>query len=233
MQLDSSWRYDEFKQIGKDYGDPAEVAVYDSSHADFRDIAAEARKVLDRLGVGASDVLIDFGAGTGIFAREAAKRCARVYAVDVSETMIAHASAQAQAEGLDNLVFAHRGFLTYEHESAPAAAITSTFAFHHLPDFWKGIALQRMFAMLKPGGRLYLHDVVLPSEQPLETIAAFVEAQAAAGGDFLRDDAEGHFREEFSTYDWVMEGLLTRAGFTILEADYDGVMATYLCAKEE
>lgn len=34
------WQYDEFKQVGTDYGDKAEVAIYDSSHADFRDMDA-------------------------------------------------------------------------------------------------------------------------------------------------------------------------------------------------
>ncbi|MFA9476941.1 hypothetical protein ACERK3_01415 [Phycisphaerales bacterium AB-hyl4] len=45
--------------------------------------------------------------------------------------------------------------------------------------------------------------------------AAFIEKHAGVGGDFLRDDAEGHFRDEHSTYDWVIEGLLRRTGFTI------------------
>lgn len=44
-----SWQYDEFRQIGKDYGDPAEVEIYDSTHADFRDVKAESARVLDLL----------------------------------------------------------------------------------------------------------------------------------------------------------------------------------------
>ncbi len=52
------------------------------------------------------------------------------------------------------------------------------------------------------------------------------------GGDFLREDAEGHFRDEHSTYDWVVDGLLTRAGFTIISKEMNqGVLATYLCTK--
>lgn len=44
----------------------------------------------------------------------------------------------------------------------------------------------------------------------MQNIEDFVEKQAAAGGDFLRDDATGHFREEHSTYDWFMDGLMSR-----------------------
>lgn len=50
--------------------------------------------------------------------------------------------------------------------------------------------------------------------------------------DFLQDDAEMHFREEYSTYDWVMDGLLTRAGFAIDDKQLqDGVLGIYLCSR--
>jgi len=42
MKTHPSWQYDEFKQVGKDFGSPMEVEVYDSSHADFRDLEAES-----------------------------------------------------------------------------------------------------------------------------------------------------------------------------------------------
>lgn len=39
-------------------------------------------------------------------------------------------------------------------------------------------------------------------------------------------------REEYSTFDWIMEELLKRAGFSIDEVDYsDGFMAVYVCTK--
>ena len=54
-------------------------------------------------------------------------------------------------------------------------AIVTTFAFHHLPDFWKGVALSRMHGMLQPGGLLYIHDVILEPDHALENIEAFIE----------------------------------------------------------
>lgn len=228
----SPWRYDEFKQVGRDYGAPAEVEVYDSSHADFRDIAAESDRVLDLIGVETGDRIIDFGSGTGTFAIQAAKRGAQVSAIDVSEAMIAHARDKAQQAGVTNISFHHAGFLSYERPDDSADAIASTFAFHHLPDFWKGIALKRLHRMLKPGGRFYLHDVIIEENNSLANIDAFINRQADAGGEFLRQDAEGHFRDEFSTYDWVIDGLLDRAGFTLLEKRIEfGVLGTYLCEK--
>ena len=230
MKTQPSWQYDEFKQVGKDFGSPMEVEVYDSSHADFRDLEAESNEVLDSLAIKPGDVLIDFGSGTGTFAIQAARRCAQVYAVDVSQAMLDY--AKAKAAGTSNIFFSHGGFLTYEHPDPPVDAIVTTFAFHHLPDFWKGIALARMNQMLKPGGQLYMHDVIVEQDRALESIKAFIDRQAAAGGDFLRKDAEGHFREEHSTYDWVMDGLLARAGFTIKRKTiHGGVIGKYLCAR--
>jgi len=112
MKTHPSWQYDEFKQVGKDYGSPMEVEVYDSSHADFRDLEAESNEVLDSLAIKPGDVLIDFGSGTGTFAIQAARRCAQVYAVDVSQAMLDYAKAKAAGAGTPNIFFSHGGGLT-------------------------------------------------------------------------------------------------------------------------
>ena len=228
------WQYNEFKQVGKDYSIPNEVEMYDLSHSDFRDIEKESNTVLDALGIGENDIMLDFGSGTGTFAIQSALRCATVYAVDVSQAMIDCAKIKAEKAGVSNIVFCHSGFLTFKYDGPAADFIVTTFALHHLPDFWKGIALNRMYHMLKPGGQLFIHDAILEEHHAIENIAALIEKLAVAGGDFLQQDAEGHFREEFSTYDWIIDGLLSRAGFVIKSKNIqDGVIGTYYCAKQK
>jgi hypothetical protein len=47
---------------------------------------------------------------------------------------------------------------------------------------------------------------------------------------FSRGDFETHVREEYSTYAWVLEGFLERAGFEIVESTLsDPEYAEYLC----
>lgn len=233
MQTRFSWQYDEFKPVGRDYGSQSEVDVYDSSHADFRDIKAESNRVLDLLAIGEGSTVVDFGSGTGVFVVEAAKRGAKVHAVDVSEAMLLRAKSRAGQEGVNGIEFNHAGFLTYEHPEGTVDAVVTTFAFHHLPDFWKGIALRRIHRMLKPGGLFFMHDVIIEEASALENVARFIEKQEKAGGDFLREDAEGHFRDEFSTYDWVMDEMLARAGFRIVRKELEeGVLGSYLCTKD-
>jgi len=227
-----TWLYDEFNQVGKDYGKVEEVAEFEARHSDFRDLEGESTKVLDNLGVGKDDVLIDFGSGTGVFAMQAARRCRQVHAVDVSQAMLDYAKGKAEQVGLANIEFHHDGFLTFECADASADFITTTLALHHLPDFWKGIAMQRLHAMLKPGGKLFIQDGVVEVEGAIENINALIDMLDKAGGKEMRQDAEEHFRLEFSTYDWIMDGLLTRAGFAIDSKMIDGgVMAYYYCRK--
>jgi putative AdoMet-dependent methyltransferase len=228
-----TWQFDESQSVGRDYSDPAEVSVYDSSHADFRDIEAEAKAALIALEMDASSLLLDIGCGTGTFAMVAAQQCRKVIAIDVSPTMLAAAKAKADAADCHNIVFKQAGFLGYAHQDEPLDAIASTYALHHLPDLWKSVALRRLYRMLKPGGRLYLRDVVVPdSDNLLAPVEAFIHAQEKQGGAFLREDAEGHFREEHSTLDWIMEGMLAKAGFQLCSRTIDaGVIVTYLCRK--
>ena len=166
-----TWLYDEFKQVGKDYSLRNEVEMYDSSHCDFRDIEKESNAVLDTLGIGEKDIIIDFGSGTGTFAIQAALRCAKVYSVDVSQAMIDHPKNKAKKAGVSNIEFFHSGFLNFKYDGPAADFIVTIFSFHHLPDFWKGIALSRMCHMLKPGGQLFIHDVILEEHHALEDIA--------------------------------------------------------------
>ena len=231
-QSQLSWQYDESKPVGRDYGSQSEVDVYDSSHSDFRDIKAESIRVLDVLAIKQGDTVIDFGSGTGTFVIEAARRGARVHAIDVSQTMLARAKSKADQEGVSGIEFHNAGFLTFEHPDSSVDFIVSTFAFHHLPDFWKGVSLKRIYRMLKAGGHFYIHDVIIEETDSLKNIALFIEQQKEAGGDFLREDAEGHFRDEYSTYDWVMDGLLSRTGFSVSSKHIEGgVIGTYLCRK--
>ncbi|MBU0673036.1 MAG: class I SAM-dependent methyltransferase [Proteobacteria bacterium] len=228
------WQYNEFTQVGKDYSKPEEVEDFEARHSDFRDLEGDSNAVLDLLGVSENDILIDFGSGTGVFARQAAQRCRQVHAVDVSQAMLDYARNVAIRAGVTNIEYHHGGFLTFEYDGPPVDYITTTLAFHHLPDFWKGIALKRMYTMLKPKGKLFIHDGVIEVDGAIDNITALIDRLGEAGGEEMREDAEEHFRKEFSTYDWIIDGLLTRAGFEIESREIvDGVMASYYCLRPE
>jgi ubiquinone/menaquinone biosynthesis C-methylase UbiE len=216
----SDWQYNEFQQTGTDYAAADQVAIYDETHADFRDVTAEFNRALDALDPQPGQAIVDFGAGTGDFALLAAARGLNVIAVDISQAMLDTARAKAVEAGIgDRVRFVHSGFLNYQHEGAPADFIHTSYALHHLPDFWKALALQNIRSALAPHGKLYLQDAIVSEDKPVEDINDFITFLHASGGDFLRDDAILHFQTEYSTYDWIMEGLLDRAGFKIESKD--------------
>ena len=92
------WQWDETVQRGLDHASVAEVRRYDERMAGFRDVSAEAQRILARLSLSPDDVLLEVGTGTGAFARAAAKRCREVIAVDVSPVMLAYAAQRARDE---------------------------------------------------------------------------------------------------------------------------------------
>ena len=228
------WFPDELARAGPEHLDPSYVAGYERK-AGFDPTAEVA--LLRELSLDETHTLVDMGAGTGVLALAAAEVCRRVVAVDVSTAMLAVASHEADRRGLDNVQCVEQGFLTYEHRGDPADFVYSRNALHHLPDFWKAIALERIAGFLRPGGILRLHDIVF-SFEPGEATSA-IEAWLAGAAEsptrgWTRSELEEHLREEHSTFTWLLEPMLERAGFDIRDAEYrSGAYAAYVCAHRQ
>jgi putative AdoMet-dependent methyltransferase len=228
------WYRDENLPTGVDYTDITQVEVYDRRHQRFRDYGVFANHVIEAAGIQPDHTLIDLGAGTGAFVLQAASRCRMIYAVDVSPTMLAYLRRKADLRGLDNVVYCHGGFLTYDHTTDPVDVVVSSAVLHHLPDFWKLVGLQRVAQMIRPGGRLYLMDVVFSFEpdELHERVEGWIDGFVKTVGEEFREEVVTHVRDEFSTFDWVMEGILERAGFRIDSITAaDALTSTYLCTR--
>ena len=232
MTTNTNWQWDEAAPINFDFGDRQVVAEYEARHRKFRDIDGENAAVLARLDLKPGQVAADFGCGTGTFARAAARRCGTVYAIDISAAMLDYVQCKAQEEGLANIVCRPGGFLTYVHAGPRFDALHTSLALHHLPDFWKLDALERLAGMLKPGGKFHLMDVVFAPENRDANIEAWIGQMEVQAGPEAADSLRAHVRKEFSTYTWIMEGLLERAGFRIDSAEgTGGVLAHYYCTR--
>lgn len=222
----ASWEYNELAHAGPEHLDPAYVAAYDSkSPTDWSEEVAE----LLRVGVGATSTVVDLGAGTGAFARSIAPHVARVVAVDVSEAMV----AAMRRHGVEAV---RAGLLSYEHEGEPPDAVMTRNALHHLPDFWKVIALDRIARLLRPGGVLLLQDIVY-SFEPADASAAVATWLASAPTDpskgWTAEQLAEHVREEYSTFTWLLEPMLERAGFEIRtrRPSQNAIYAAYTCIR--
>lgn len=227
------WFLNEVDFAGAEHLDPGYVPNYDDK---ARTDPTDDLNALLALGMNSSSTLVDFGAGTGTFALAAAPHCRRVVAVDVSPVMLAALRQKAGQQNVRNIECVQRGFLSYEHDGEAADFVYSRHALHHLPDFWKALALSRIAAILKPGGVLYLRDLIFSFEpqQAESFIGAWLgRASTQAGIGWSRDELVTHLRDEYSPFSWLLEPMIERAGFSIQQAKHDasGIYSTYTCIR--
>jgi SAM-dependent methyltransferase len=219
-------RFDELAHAGREHLDARYVVTYDEkSPTDWSEDVAVFRS----LGIGATSTVVDLGAGTGAFAQAIAPYVARVVAVDVSGPMV----AAMRGRSVDAV---RAGFLSYEHVGTPPDAVFTRNALHHLPDFWKAIALERIGRLLCPGGVLRLRDLVY-SFEPAEAEVAITDWLTAAPDDpragWTAPELAEHVREEHSTFTWLLEPMLERAGFEIRDRSLSATRtyAAYTCIR--
>src|SRR3954452_12684084 len=220
---------DELAHAGPEHLDAAYVETYERK-AGF-DPAPDVA-LLRQHGLGPDGTLVDVGAGTGVVAPAAAPHCRRVVAVDVSAAMLERLAGRAPA----NVEPVRAGFLSYRHAGEPADAVYTRHALHHLPDLWKAVALHRLAEVLRPGGVLLLRDLTFSfgPEEADERLGAWLDGAAATpAGGWTRDELETHLRDEHSTYTWLLEPMLERAGFAIEQAMLhpSGIYAGHLCRR--
>ncbi len=228
-----TWEFDESGHAGPEHLDAGYVAGYDRKAG--TDPSEDVQALRDA-GVNDASLVVDLGAGTGVFAAAIAPRCDQVVAVDVSVPMLDATRERCRRLGLRNVRCIEAGFLSYEHEGAPAEAVYSRNALHHLPDFWKAVALERIARFLAPGGVLRLRDLVY-SFEPAEAAVAlerwFSGASATSEVGWTRAELEEHVRTEYSPFSWVLEPMLERCGFEIRAAEYapSQTYAAYTCVR--
>ena len=106
------------------------------------------------------DLVVDLGAGTGLLALALAPHVQELVAVDISERMLERLDDTAAADGVDNVepLVADLRRLPLEDESA--TLVVSNYAFHHLDDPGKELALAEARRILQPGGRLVICDMM-------------------------------------------------------------------------
>jgi tRNA (cmo5U34)-methyltransferase len=133
----------------------AEVPRYDDLQAAVADATAAVHPT----------TILDLGSGTGATAAAVLARHpdAKVVGIDRSAAMLEHARA----------LLPHADFLVAELEdplpAGPYDLVTSALAVHHLDGPGKADLFGRVAAVLAPGGRFVLGDVIVPDD-PSEAV---------------------------------------------------------------
>ena len=223
-----AWQFDEtIKKSGIDFHNKEEVKVYDKRMSKLRDIEKEAEEIKDAIRLKPEHTILEIGCGTGEFA---------IRAADVSRAMLEYAKQKAEKKGIKNIEWVQAGFLTLGDKiDEPVDTVVSQLAMHHLPDFWKMVALQNINNALKPGGVFYLRDVIFHHdlENYEERIDNWICSTKKRGGEVCEKNFSIHIKDENSTFDWILEEMMKRTGFTVEKTEtMDGFITTYVCKKK-
>jgi SAM-dependent methyltransferase len=150
--------------------------------------------------------------------------------------MLTRLREKAERLGIGNVECVQGGFLTHEYRGERADFVYSRNALHHLSDFWKALALERIASILRPGGVLRLRDLVFSFD--VSEAGHFIEAWLESAAErpdlgWTRPELEKDIREEHITFDWLLEPMLERAGFDIQDTNHDAsrVFSSYTCIK--
>jgi putative AdoMet-dependent methyltransferase len=210
--------FNEAKQIGGSFIDADRARKWDTRSAaiegDFKERAKQIARMLD---LNPKSVIADLGCGTGQYTLELSAYCGKVYAVDISSVMLDILEEKSGRRTISNIERVNSGILEFLSRDIPVDAFVTQTALHHLPDFWKAVAIHKMASMLNPDGRIFLSDVIFSFEAGdyERYFRGMIEEMAAKGDDGLTRDTELHLTEEFSTFDWILEGMFSKVGLQI------------------
>jgi ubiquinone/menaquinone biosynthesis C-methylase UbiE len=173
-------RFDDAEQWAKRFDDPA------------RDAWQLPDRVIETLAIKPGQIVADIGAGTGYFTVRLAKSApaARVYGVDIEQSMVDYLSQRAMREGLKN-VTALRGGSDRTNLPEPVDVVLIVDTFHHIPQ--RVAYFTALKKLMKPGARLAIVD-------------------------FKKDSPEGPPREFRFTPDEI-SAELGKAGFSLQRQD--------------
>jgi len=97
-----------------------------------------------------SDVVLDYGCGTGLVSNEIAGNVKMVHAIDISSKMIEIAKNKAIGRKIQNIDYAYSTIFDDKYKKGSFNVILAFYVLHLLDDSQK--VIQRMNELLKPGG---------------------------------------------------------------------------------
>jgi SAM-dependent methyltransferase len=144
-------------------------------------MADERRIARLLLGLSPGDGVLDVACGTGNFSRDFARSVGPgglAVGIDVSESMLRRAVADTRRAGLDQIAYVRGNAQELPFLDRSFDAVCCFAAFHLFPD--PMAALDRMTAVLTPGGRIALFTSVRGHSAPLRTFESAVAARSGA-----------------------------------------------------
>jgi len=119
-----------------------------------------------------SDIILDYGCGTGRISNEIAGNVKLIHAIDISANMIEIAKQKADGRGIENIDYAHATLFDERYERGSYDVILVFYILHLLEDTPK--VMQRINDLLKPGGLIMFATPCMGEKPFLSSVLSLV-----------------------------------------------------------
>ncbi len=121
------------------------------------------RLVLDTVGIGPEDTVLDVACGPGLITCEVAKLARHVTGIDITPAMIEQAKVRQQTMGLTNMDWQIGDVQPLPFPDASFSVVFTRYSFHHFLD--PKAVLGEMVRVCRPGGKVAVVDVFASSPE--------------------------------------------------------------------
>jgi putative AdoMet-dependent methyltransferase len=178
-------------------------ATVDGHDIEYKEVFDGYDEILDIVASRVSGTIIEFGLGTGNLSKLLIEKGHKVIGVEPSKEMRTIAQQK-----LPNLEIHDGDFLNLPVISEKIDGIVSTYAFHHLTDEEKNIAIKNYSDLLHSGGKIVFADTAYKNEAAKRAIIE--DAEQKGYTNLVKD-----LNTEYYTFLGVLDQLFTQNGFSV------------------
>lgn len=162
---------------------------------EYKEVFEDYDHILEAVASRSYGTVIEFGVGTGNLTEKLIRFGRKVYGIEPSKAM-----REIAKERYPDLILLDGDFLQFPKIPEPVDSIVSTYAFHHLTDEEKNLAIQNYSHLLEKNGKIIFADTAFRDEEDRNQLHEYVKKQ---GYRHLLQDLEREYYTTIGTLDEI------------------------------